>query len=76
MTKAILAAAFVLVFAAEAYAQGGSRQMGERACGGDARRLCKKVLGQGDNAVLSCLVQNQRRISGACRRVLRENGQL
>ena len=35
-------------------AQDELREKGNRACSGDARRLCKNVLGQGDMVVLQC----------------------
>jgi hypothetical protein len=52
----------------------GTKQQ-QDTCAGDARRHCKKVLGEGDMAVLQCLQQNRRRLSSRCRRTLEENGQ-
>jgi Cysteine rich repeat len=52
------------------------RQRGEEACGGDARRFCRKVLDQGDGVVLNCLQTNQKKLSSACRKMLEDNGQL
>jgi hypothetical protein len=53
-----------------------SRKRNEDACGGDARRMCRKVLDQGDMVILDCLLTNQKKLSAACRKVLRDNGQL
>ena len=53
-----------------------SRQKGEHACGVDARRLCRKMLDQGDMVVLDCLQTNQKKLSGSCRKFLHEQGQL
>ena len=52
------------------------RERGEEACGSDARRFCRKVIDQGDSVVLSCLQENQSKLSKACRKMLEDNGQL
>ena len=61
---------------APSYAQDELRAKGDRACSGDARRLCKSVLGQGDMVVLLCFQENKSRLSGPCRKFLIEVGQL
>jgi hypothetical protein len=58
------------------YAQDELREKGNRACSGDARRICKHVLGQGDMIVLQCFQQNKSKLSGSCRKFLIEVGQL
>jgi hypothetical protein len=59
------------------FAQGDDpRARGDRACKSDASRLCRKVIEQGDSAVLACLQENARRLGGSCRRFLQEQGQL
>jgi hypothetical protein len=58
------------------HAQDAMRAKGNAACSGDARRLCKDVLGQGDMIVLSCFQENASRLSGPCRKFLKEAGQL
>jgi hypothetical protein len=63
-------------FASLAYAQDDVRKRGDRACGGDSRRMCTKFFQGGDMAVLGCLQQNKVRLSGSCRRFLTEVGQL
>jgi len=59
-----------------AFAQGDMREQGDRACKGDARRLCRPVLAQGDMAILQCFQVNRRRLSAPCARFLRSVGQL
>jgi len=58
------------------YAQDDLRKQGDKACRGDGPRLCKKVLGQGDMAVLQCFQQNKARLSSTCRKFLTDVGQL
>lgn len=63
------------VFAAgQAMAQ--DRAQGESACGRDSSRLCKKVINDGDMAVLGCLKENRARLRPVCVKFLREQGQL
>jgi hypothetical protein len=70
--------AFLLAFVPTlSFAQGDDpRARGDRACKGDASRLCRKLIEQGDMAVLACLQENARRLSGTCRKFLQEQGQL
>jgi hypothetical protein len=51
-------------------------QQGEDACHGDAVRLCKPYLGQGDMVVLSCFKSRANRLSRGCRALLQGYGQL
>ena len=79
ITKVSLFAALVLstsVFAGAGFAQDDIRKRGDRACGGDSRRMCTNAFQGGDMAVLACLQQNKVRLSGTCRRFLTEIGQL
>ena len=65
----------VAVFAAsEALAQ--DRAQSENACGRDASRVCKKVINDGDMAILGCLKENRARLRPACVKHLQEHGQL
>lgn len=64
------------VVSAPSQAQDELREKGNRACSGDARRLCKNVLGQGDMIVLQCFQEHKARLSGSCRKFLIEVGQL
>jgi hypothetical protein len=59
-----------------AHAQDDIRKRGDRACGGDTRRMCTKYFQGGDMAILGCLQQNKVRLSGACRKFLTGIGQL
>ena len=63
------------VFAASA-AMAQERQQGESACGRDSSRLCKKVINDGDFAVLGCLKENRARLRPVCVKFLQEHGQL
>ena len=49
----------MLAASSSGYAQDAAREEGKKACGGDADRLCKHVLGQGEMIVLKCF-QNRR----------------
>jgi len=51
-------------------------QQGQDACHGDAIRLCKPYLGQGDMAVLGCFKGRANRLSRGCRALLQGYGQL
>jgi len=52
------------------------RAKGDKACNGDAKRICSKFFGQGDMDMLSCFQQNASRLSNSCRSFLVEVGQL
>jgi len=56
--------------------QQGGYQQGQDVCGGDARRLCRPYLGQGNMAVLGCFRANARRLSRGCRGLLQSYGQI
>jgi hypothetical protein len=62
-------------YAQPGYAQPGQQQ-GRDVCRGDAIRLCKPVLGQGNMAVLSCFRGHAGRLSRGCRALLASYGQL
>jgi hypothetical protein len=57
-----------------ALAHSGSEQ-DEKACAPDAHRFCRKLLDQGDFAMLACLKENRAKLSTACRTVLVSHGQ-
>jgi hypothetical protein len=57
-----------------ALAHSGSEQ-DEKACAPDAHRFCRKLLDQGDFAMLACLKENRPKLSTACRDVLVSHGQ-
>jgi hypothetical protein len=52
------------------------RAKGDKACNGDAKKICSKFFGQGDMAMLSCFQQNAPRLSRSCHSFLVEVGQL
>ena len=52
------------------------RSQGESACGRDTSRLCKKVINDGDFAVLGCLKENRARLRPVCVKFLQDHGQL
>jgi len=56
--------------------QPSGRQQGQDVCRGDAIRLCKPVLGQGNMAVLGCFRSHAGRLSRGCRALLQSYGQL
>ena len=57
-----------------ALAHSGTEQE-EKACSPDVRRFCRKLVDQGDFAVLACLKENRPKLSTACRHVLVSHGQ-
>ncbi len=67
----------VIVSVIPAHAQQDEmRARGDRACKGDAKRLCSKFFGQGDMVMLQCFQEHQARLSTPCRKFLTEVGQL
>jgi hypothetical protein len=58
------------------YGPQSGAQQGQDACRGDAIRLCKPVLGQGNMAVLGCFRSHAGRLSRGCRALLASYGQL
>lgn len=65
----------VAIFGAGA-ALAQDRAQSESACGRDASRVCKKVINDGDMAILNCLKENRSRLRAACVKHLQEHGQL
>ena len=58
-----------------AYAeQHGGTDQDEKACIRDVTRFCRKLMNQGDFAILACLQQNRARLRPACRKVLVDHG--
>jgi hypothetical protein len=66
----------LLIATAPSQAQDDMRARGDRACGGDAKRVCKKFNGQGDMVMLSCFQQNKVRLSRSCSKFLTSIGRL
>lgn len=71
--RVLIVSAAVLA-AGQAMAQ--DRAQGESACGRDASRVCKKVINDGDMAILGCLKENRARLRPVCIKHLQDNGQL
>ena len=76
LKKASLAGVLLASAASLSFAQDDVRARGEKACKGDAARLCKEVVQEGDSAVLACFQKNQSRLSAPCRKFLMEQGQI
>ena len=51
------------------------QQPGHDACARDVARHCRKVMNDGDQAVLACLKEHRARISKGCDKVLTDHGQ-
>jgi hypothetical protein len=69
--------ALILLFvpvSTSALAHSGTEQ-DEKACAPDVQRFCRKLVDQGDFAVLACLKENRPKLSTACRQVLVSHGQ-
>ena len=73
--SAALALTVTLGSLAPAFAQDDVRKRGDKACGGDSRKMCREFFGQ-DMAILGCLQRNKTRLSGSCHKFLADIGQL
>jgi Cysteine rich repeat len=76
MVYKFLVALFVLYVPASmsALAHSGTDKE-EKACTRDVQRFCRKLMDQGDLAILACLKENRAKLSPACRYVLVSHGQ-
>ena len=76
----LLAATFsvgiMLAASSSGYAQDNVRAEGAKACGSDANRLCKHVLGQGEMIVLKCFQNRRTKLGRPCHTFLTKVGQL
>ena len=70
----VLIVSIAVLAAGAAAAQ--DRSQGESACGRDSSRLCKKVINDGDFAVLGCLKENRAKLRPVCVKFLQDHGQL
>ncbi|MBU6458085.1 MAG: hypothetical protein KGK16_01705 [Bradyrhizobium sp.] len=76
MTRFVLIVPFVVLASVALTAQASAQQQpGHDACARDVARHCRKVINDGDQAVLACLKQNRSRISRGCQKILVEHGQ-
>jgi hypothetical protein len=58
-----------------ASAASAQQQPAQDACARDVSRHCRKVMNDGDQAVLACLKENRSKISKGCEKVLTDHGQ-
>ena len=58
-----------------ASAASAQQQPSQDACARDVSRHCRKVMNDGDQAVLACLKENRSKISKGCEKVLTDHGQ-
>lgn len=65
MLKRSVLFAMAILAAAIATAEAQTQQQ-QSACSRDASRLCRRVLNDGDMAVLSCLKANRPKVSATC----------
>jgi hypothetical protein len=70
----MLIVATAVLAAGSALAQ--DRAQSQDACGRDASRHCKKVINDGDFAILGCLKENRSKLRAACVKHQQEHGQL
>ena len=66
---------WLIFFSTVAVAQHSGEKSEQTACARDVSRHCRKIIDQGDFAVLACLQQNRTKLSAACNRVLINHGQ-
>jgi hypothetical protein len=77
MPKFFLVFALLMVgsTAAMAEQQHGGTDAEQKACARDVTRHCRKLMDQGDFAILACLQENRAKLSKACAQVLANHGQ-
>jgi hypothetical protein len=77
MTRFALIVPFVVLASAALVSEVSAQQQqpGQDACARDVTRHCRKVMNDGDQAVLACLKEHRARISKGCDKVLTDHGQ-
>lgn len=55
--------------------QHGGTDQEQKACARDVSRHCRKLMDQGDFAILACLQQHRSKLTKACAQVLINHGQ-
>ena len=73
---AAIASIAITLAPSSASAQEDVRAEGAKACGPDANRLCKHVLGQGDMIMLKCFKNRRTKLAPVCHAFLTKAGQL
>ena len=76
LASAVLAFSLVAGALPASAQQDDMRARGDRACNGDAKKLCSKFFGQGDMVMLQCFQEHKVRLSRSCHKFLTEVGQL
>ena len=66
----------MLAASSPGYAQDDLKKEGAKACGADADRLCKHVMGQGEMIMLKCFQNRRAKLSRGCHSFLTKVGQL
>lgn len=77
MPKFFLVFALLMVGSTAAMAEQahGGTDAEQKACARDVTRHCRKLMDQGDFAILACLQENRAKLSKACAQVLANHGQ-
>ena len=76
LVAATFSVGIMLAASSSGYAQDDVRAEGAKACGSDAKRLCKHVLDQGDMVMLKCFQNRRTKLAPSCRAFLTKVGQL
>jgi len=76
LLAATVSVGMMLAASSSGYAQDNVRAEGAKACGPDANRLCKHVLGQGDMVMLKCFQNRAAKLAPSCRTSLMKVGKL
>ena len=76
LLAATVSVGMMLAASSSGYAQEDLRAEGARACGPDANRLCKHVMGQGDMIMLKCFKNRRTKLAPVCHAFLTKAGQL
>jgi hypothetical protein len=79
MPKIFLLFALLMFGSTAAMAQAQGQHSGtdqeQKACARDVTRHCRKLMDQGDFAILACLQENRAKLTKACAQVLTNHGQ-
>jgi hypothetical protein len=76
MTRLLIVTTFLASIPSLAFAQqGGGTDYERAACSPDVKRHCRRVIDQGDFAILGCLKDNRTKLRAACNKVLISHGQ-
>lgn len=76
LLAAVFSVGIMLVASSPGHAQDNLKAEGARACGADADRLCKHVMGQGEMIMLKCFQNRRTKLSRPCHAFLTRVGQL